>query len=90
MKGIMLIFNFEYAGTQYTLGRYRIAMDFKPWVFETCFGVPFSRRVLPIADLFNPVGAFNSLFYLTFLFLKGINMSAQGIALRQQDRFRNT
>jgi hypothetical protein len=57
-------------------------------MFGTCFGALFSRWVLSIADIFNPVGVFNGLFYLTFLSLKGINMSAQGIALRNQERFR--
>ncbi len=60
-----------------------IAMGLKPWVFETSIGFPFSRWVLPIADIFNPVGVFKWLFYLTFLSLKGINMSAQGDVLRR-------
>jgi hypothetical protein len=44
--------------------------------------------VLPVADIFNLVWGYQLVVLLTFLSLKGINISAQGIALRHQDRFR--
>jgi hypothetical protein len=65
-------------------------MSLKPYVVETCFGLPFSRWVLPIADGCNPFRGIKIRFYLTFLSLKGINMSAQGIALRHQDRYKTS
>jgi len=62
----------------------------KPACLKRSLRPPFSRWVLPIADICNPFGVLKIGFYLTFLSLKGIHTSAQGTALRHQDKFRTS